>query len=171
MAGRPAAHTLIVSEGRLPRLQGFARTKEGGEPRPLGGGSLCVFFLGRKGRRRFSFFGREGALPLLFYFFRKEKSGCVFDPPCARALRTRAQGGRGKPPRGSGPLSVYPIYARTRRVTPHALAMARQASIFSSPMTSTTENQVSMPFSAHNLANSCKPANAASPKAGLHRAA
>ena len=117
----------------------------------------------------FLFFGREGALPLLFYFFRKEKSGCVFDPPCA--LRTRAQGGRGKPPRGSGPLSVYPIYARTRRVTPHALAMARQASIFSSPMTSTTENQVSMPFSAHNLANSCKPANAASPKAGLHRAA
>ena len=171
MAGRPAAHTLIVSEGRLPRLQGFARTKEGGEPRPLGGGSLSVFFLGRKGRRCFSFFGREGALPLLFYFFRKEKSGCVFDPPCARALRTRAQGGRGKPPRGSGPLSVYPIYARTRRVTPHALAMARQASIFSSPMTSTTENQVSMPFSAHNLANSCKPANAASPKAGLHRAA
>ena len=119
----------------------------------------------------FLFFGREGALPLLFYFFRKEKSGCVFDPPCARALRTRAQGGRRKPPRGSGPLSVYPIYARTRRVTPHALAMARQASIFSSPMTSTTENQVSMPFSAHNLANSCKPANAASPKAGLHRAA
>lgn len=171
MAGRPAAHTLIVSEGRLPRLQGFARTKEGGEPRPLGGGSLSVFFLGRKGRRRFSFFGREGALPLLFYFFRKKKSGCVFDPPCARALRTRAQGGRGKPPCGSGPLSVYPIYARTRRVTPHALAMARQASIFSSPMMSTTENQVSMPFSAHNLANSCKPANAASPKAGLHRAA
>ena len=157
MAGRPAAHTLIVSEGRVPRLQGFARTKEGGEPRPLGGGSLSVFW--------------EGALPLLFYFFRKEKSGCVFDPPCARALRTRAQGGRRKPPRGSGPLSVYPIYARTRRVTPHALAMARQASIFSSPMTSTTENQVSMPFSAHNLANSCKPANAASPKAGLHRAA
>ena len=118
----------------------------------------------------FLFFGREGALPLLFYFFRKEKSGCVFDPPCARALRTRAQGA-GNRLAEAALLSVYPIYARTRRVTPHALAMARQASIFSSPMTSTTENQVSMPFSAHSLANSCKPANAASPKAGLHRAA
>lgn len=107
MAGRPAAHTLIVSEGRLPRLQGFARTKEGGEPRPLGGGSLSVFFLGRKGRRRFSFFwkgrgiaasflfsGRKesGALPRLFHFL--GRGGCVSACPMpARALRTRRDAG------------------------------------------------------------------------------
>ena len=132
--------------------------------------ALFLFFLGRKGRRRFSFFGKGRGIAASLLLFRKEKSGCVFDPPCARALRTRAQGA-GNRLAEAALLSVYPIYARTRRVTPHALAMARQASIFSSPMTSTTENQVSMPFSAHSLANSCKPANAASPKAGLHRAA
>lgn len=169
MAGRPAAHTLIVSEGACPAYRALPVQKKEGSPARLAE-ALFLFF--GKGQCRFSF---------IFWKKRKRRSaafiaflgrgGCVFDPPCARALRTRAQGGRGKPPRGSGPLSVYPIYARTRRVTPHALAMARQASIFSSPMTSTTENQVSMPFSAHNLANSCKPANAASPKAGLHRAA
>lgn len=68
----------------------------------------------------------------------------------------------------NSPRRLYPIYLRTLRVTPHCFAISRQIEIFSSPMMSTTENQVSMPSSAHFFAKSCRASYAFSPKAGRH---
>lgn len=89
-----------------------------------------------------------------FLFFTKKM--------CAARIRRAAVRGEGRAPKR------HSMKGRTRKVTPQFFASSRHCRIFSSPMTSTTENQVFMPFSAHFFAKSCKPAKAASPKAGLH---
>lgn len=59
--------------------------------------------------------------------------------------------------------SLSLIKGRTRRVTPHFSAISRHFAIFSSPMISTTENQVKIPRDAHFSAKSCRPSKAALP--------
>lgn len=56
--------------------------------------------------------------------------------------------------------SLSLIKGRMRRVTPHFSAISRHFAIFSSPMISTTENQVKIPRDAHFLAKSCRPSKA-----------
>lgn len=59
--------------------------------------------------------------------------------------------------------SLSLIKGRTRKVTPHFSAISRHFAIFSSPMISTTENQVKIPRDAHFSAKSCRPSKAALP--------
>lgn len=66
--------------------------------------------------------------------------------------------GVGEQRRGGYSLSL--IKGRTRSVTPHFSAISRHFAIFSSPMISTTENQVKIPWDAHFLAKSCRPSKA-----------
>lgn len=96
--------------------------------------------------------------------------------PWYRAQRHRLAAVHGTGGKGTGLVAVHGvgeqrrrvyslslIKGRTRKVTPHFSAISRHFAIFSSPMISTTENQVKIPRDAHFSAKSCRPSKAALP--------